>query len=183
MARVSIPFLGWGTDFLDYDNDGWLDLLVVNGHVYPAADRLPWNTSYAQRALLFRNLGPPRHAARATFEDVGEAAGPALTTPRVARGSAIGDLDNDGDIDLVVNNIDDRPTAGGQRGRRTQPGHWLTVRADGRSGAEVSAGRDRLGGLRHRRRRAAACRSGERPRPDLAVGSARRTSASAARRS
>ena len=51
-----IPFLGWGTGFLDYDNDGWLDLAVVNGHVYPAADRRPWNTSYAQRALLFRNL-------------------------------------------------------------------------------------------------------------------------------
>ncbi len=57
LAQVSIPFLGWGTDFLDYDNDGWLDLLVVNGHVYPKADQLPWNTSYAQRALLFRNLG------------------------------------------------------------------------------------------------------------------------------
>ena len=59
VAQVSIPFLGWGTDFLDYDNDGWLDLLVVNGHVYPAADTMPWNTSYAQRALLFRNLRGP----------------------------------------------------------------------------------------------------------------------------
>jgi hypothetical protein len=83
LAQITIPFLGWGTDFLDYDNDGWQDLLVVNGHVYPAADRLPWNTSYAQRALLFRNLGGRR------FEEVGAAGGPALTTPRVARGAAV----------------------------------------------------------------------------------------------
>ena len=69
VAQPSIPFLGWGTDFLDYDNDGWLDLLVVNGHVYPLADRMDWNTSYAQRALLFRNLAGQR------FEDVGAAAG------------------------------------------------------------------------------------------------------------
>ena len=56
IARVSLPFLGWGTSFLDYDNDGWLDLLVVNGHVYPGVDTLPWNTTYAQRGLLLRNL-------------------------------------------------------------------------------------------------------------------------------
>ena len=56
LTLPSMPFLGWGTDFLDYDNDGWLDLLVVNGHVYPAADTSRWNTSYAQRALLFRNV-------------------------------------------------------------------------------------------------------------------------------
>ena len=74
VAQPSIPFLGWGTSFLDYDNDGWLDLLVVNGHVYPLVDRMDWNTSYAQRALLFRNLGNGR------FEDVGLAAGPGLTT-------------------------------------------------------------------------------------------------------
>ena len=63
LAQVTMPFLGWGTNFLDADNDGWQDLLVVNGHVYPAADRLPWNTSYAQRALLFRNLGVPSRAS------------------------------------------------------------------------------------------------------------------------
>ncbi len=124
LAQVSIPFLGWGTDFLDYDNDGWLDLLVVNGHVYPQADDLPWNTSYAQRALLFRNLRGRR------FEEVGAAAGEVLGTPRVARGSAVGDLDNDGGIDIVINNLDGRPTFARNQGA-ARAGHWLTIRLIG----------------------------------------------------
>ena len=121
IAQVSIPFLGWGTDFLDYDNDGWLDLLVVNGHVYPAADTMPWNTSYAQRGLLFRNLDGRR------FEDVGAAAGEGLSTARVSRGSAVGDLDNDGGVDVVINNIDGSPTVARNAGGGSA-GHWLTVR-------------------------------------------------------
>ena len=124
IAQVSIPFLGWGTDFLDYDNDGWLDLLVVNGHVYPAVDRMPWNTSYAQRALLFRNLEGKR------FEEVGAAAGEGLTTPRVSRGSAVGDLDNDGGVDIVINNIDGAPTVARNVGGASA-GHWLTIRLIG----------------------------------------------------
>jgi len=124
LTLPTMPFLGWGTDFLDYDNDGWLDLLVVNGHVYPAADRFPWNTSYAQRALLFRNLAGKR------FEDLGGAAGEVLSTPRVSRGSAVGDIDNDGGIDLVVNNLDDRPTLARNDGG-ARAGHWLTVALKG----------------------------------------------------
>jgi hypothetical protein len=124
VATPSIPFLGWGTDFLDYDNDGWLDLLVVNGHVYPLADKAPWNTSYAQRALLFRNLAGKR------FEEVGAAAGPGLTTPRVSRGSAIGDIDNDGGLDIVVNNLDGAPTMARNVGGG-KAGHWLKVRLIG----------------------------------------------------
>jgi enediyne biosynthesis protein E4 len=117
IARVSIPFLGWGTSFLDYDNDGWLDLLAVNGHVYPAVDALPWNTTYAQRALLLRNL------SGRTFEDVGAASG-ALAVPHVSRGAAVGDLDGDGGVDVVVNNIDGAPMLAVNDGRR---GHWLTL--------------------------------------------------------
>jgi hypothetical protein len=124
VGQVSVPFLGWGTDFLDYDNDGWLDLLVVNGHVYPAADTMPWNTSYAQRALLFRNVKGAR------FEEVGAAAGDGLTTARVSRGSAVGDLDNDGGIDVVINNIDGAPTVARNDGGAAA-GHWLTIRLAG----------------------------------------------------
>jgi hypothetical protein len=124
IAQATIPFLGWGTDFLDYDNDTWPDVFVANGHVYPAADTAPWNTSYRQRALLFRNLAGKR------FEEVGAAAGAALTTPHVARGSAVGDLDDDGGVDIVVNNIDGAPilarneSSGGR-------GHWLRMRLIG----------------------------------------------------
>jgi enediyne biosynthesis protein E4 len=124
IAQVSIPFLGWGTDFLDYDNDGWLDLLVVNGHVYPAVDAMPWNSSYAQRALLFRNVDGRR------FEEIGAAGGDGVTTARVSRGSAVGDLDNDGGIDVVINNIDGVPTIARNIGGGSA-GHWLTLRLVG----------------------------------------------------
>jgi len=128
VAPVTMPFLGWGTNFFDYDNDGWLDIFVANGHVYPNADRRDWNTSYAQRALLFRNLGGRR------FEEIGAAAGAALTTPHTARGAAIADLDNDGRLDIVINNLDDAPTLAhnvikdaGAKDAAGTGRHWLTV--------------------------------------------------------
>ena len=138
VAQVSIPFLGWGTDFLDYDNDGWLDLLVVNGHVYPAADTMPWNTSYAQRALLFRNLEGRR------FEEIGAAAGDGLSDARVSRGSAVGDLDNDGGVDVVINNIDGAPTVARNVGGAAA-GHWLTIRLVGDPGRKCP--RDAIGSV------------------------------------
>jgi hypothetical protein len=149
LSLPTTPFLGWGTDFLDYDNDGWLDLLVVNGHVYPAADKLRWNTSYAQRALLFRNIKGTR------FEDIGRAAGDVLTTPHVSRGSAVGDIDSDGAIDIVINNLDDRPTLARNEGGASA-GHWLTVQLKG--DPEKKCPRDAIGsvvfltaaGVRHR---------------------------------
>ena len=124
VAAPSLPFLGWGTDFIDYDNDGWRDLLVVNGHVYPQADSLPWNTSYAQRALLFRNLEGRR------FEEIGAAAGAVLTTARTARGSAVGDYDNDGGLDILVGVIDGAPVLARNTGGAAA-GHWLSVRLVG----------------------------------------------------
>ena len=175
VAQVSIPFLGWGTDFLDYDNDGWLDLLVVNGHVYPAADQMPWNTSYAQRALLFRNLEGRR------FEEIGAAAGDGLSDARVSRGSAVGDLDNDGGVDVVINNIDGAPTVARNLGGAAA-GHWLTIRLVGDPGRKCP--RDAIGSVVFVTAGGSAApgRSRQRPRPDLAVGSSRPHRARPARR-
>lgn len=99
----TLPFVGWGTAFLDVDHDGWRDLIVANGHVYPAADRHRWGTSYRQRMLLFRNL-------RGVFEDVGGSAGEPFAAPAAGRGLAVGDYDNDGDLDVLLNNLDGPPT-------------------------------------------------------------------------
>ena len=118
-----IPFLGWGTSFIDYDNDGWKDLIVANGHVYPAVDSHQWGTSFAQQPLLFRNLGTGR------FERVGAAPGSGLAGAWSSRGLAIGDLDGDGRLDVVLNNIDASPTI--LRNVAATRNHWLTLRLIG----------------------------------------------------
>jgi hypothetical protein len=123
LGEVTIPFLGWGTSFLDFDNDGWLDLFVVNGHVYPVVDANQWGTSYAQQALLFRNL------KNGKFERVGAPPGSALANAWNSRGLAIGDLDGDGRLDAVINNLDSQPTL--LRNVATPVGHWLGIRLIG----------------------------------------------------
>ena len=122
LGEITIPFLGWGTSFLDYDNDGWVDLFVVNGHVYPAVDLNQWGTSFAQQALLFRNL------KNGKFERVGAPPGNALANAWPGRGLAVGDLDGDGRLDLVLNNMDSKPTV---LRNVAAAGHWLGLRLVG----------------------------------------------------
>jgi hypothetical protein len=97
LAAVSLPYVGWGTKFFDYDNDGWADLLVVNGHVYP---QLP---TYKQRNLVHHN------ERDGTFSEVGVQLGAPFNEKRTGRGAAFGDIDNDGDVDLLINNLDGAP--------------------------------------------------------------------------
>ncbi|HEX3184260.1 MAG TPA: CRTAC1 family protein, partial [Pyrinomonadaceae bacterium] len=135
LGEPSIPFLGWGTSFLDYDNDGWPDLIVANGHVYPEVDNHQWGTSYAQQPLLFRNLRNGR------FERVGAAPGSGLARALTARGLAVGDLDGDGRLDVVMNNIDSKPAV--LRNVTTPVGNWLSIRLVGDTSKKSS--RDAIG--------------------------------------
>src|SRR5947208_27620 len=96
-------YLGWGCGFFDMDNDGWPDILLCNGHVYPEVEQLKTEAGYAQRKLLYRNLRNRR------FADVSLQVGSGISDPVAARGCAFGDFDNDGDIDVVVNTVNDYP--------------------------------------------------------------------------
>jgi enediyne biosynthesis protein E4 len=104
MADVTYPFLTWSTEFIDYDNDGWKDILTVNGHVFPQVDHHNWGTSWAQRPLLFHNL---KNGEKFELMPAVEGTGLALVIP--GRGAAFGDLFNNGKIDVVVNCIDHVP--------------------------------------------------------------------------
>ncbi len=120
---VNTRWLGWGTSFVDLDNDGWLDLFLVNGHVYPEVWQLPTEAAYQQRKVVYRNLGTGR------FADVSEALGAPVTEPRAGRGAAFGDVDNDGDVDVVVNNVHDAPDL--FRARSDPANHWVLVKLTG----------------------------------------------------
>jgi hypothetical protein len=123
IASVTLPFLGWGTGFLDYDNDGLLDIFAANGHVYPGVDSKDWGTTWAQRPLLFRNLDG------AKFQEVPPATGSGLADVITARGAAFGDLFNDGHIDVVINNMDSTPTL--LRNVVKNSNHWVTLKLVG----------------------------------------------------
>jgi hypothetical protein len=105
------------------DNDGWLDILVCNGHVYPEVEQIKTEAAYAQRKLLYRNLRNGR------FEDVSLKAGPGISTPAPARGCAFGDFDNDGDIDVLVNSVNDYPQL--LRCDSSTGNNWIKVRTIG----------------------------------------------------
>ena len=116
-------FLGWGCGFLDFDNDGWPDILICNGHVYPEVEQLKTEAGYAQRKLLYRNL------RNGHFADVSLNAGSGISNPVAARGCAFGDFDNDGDIDVVVNTVNDYPQL--LRCDSTLQNNWIKVRTIG----------------------------------------------------
>jgi hypothetical protein len=125
-GAVGLPFVGWGTALFDYDNDGWLDLIVANGHVYPQMDqaRRSGSAGYRQRRLLYHNRGD------GTFDEVAARYGAVLTEERVSRGLAVGDLDDDGRLDVVINDLDGSPQV--LRNEITNAGHWLLVRLVGK---------------------------------------------------
>jgi len=116
-------YLGWGCGFFDFDNDGWPDILICNGHVYPEVEQLKTEAGYAQRKLLYRNLRDGR------FEDVSLEAGPGISDRIAARGCAFGDFDNDGDIDVIVNPVNDYPQL--IRCDSETGNNWIKVRTIG----------------------------------------------------
>ncbi len=104
LGQSSLPLVGWGTSFFDMDNDGWLDLFVANGHVYPQMDAVKGSAAYAEPMLLHRNL------RNGTFEEVSKAAGLADMPLKSRRGAAFGDISNNGNIDIVVLNVGEPPS-------------------------------------------------------------------------
>ena len=127
-APASLPLVMWGTAFFDYDNDGWEDLIAVAGHVYPQMDQVKTGASagYRQPKLLYHNNRD------GTFAEVSRQYGPVFADKRVSRGLAAGDLDNDGRVDVVVNDLD--APAQVIRNELADTGHWLIVRLQGKGG-------------------------------------------------
>jgi enediyne biosynthesis protein E4 len=123
LGRGTVGYVGWGDAFVDFDNDGWQDLFVVNGHVYPQVDQGRSSVRYLEPKLLFLNQ------RNGTFKDISKFAGDAIQVPQVSRGMAIGDLFNDGSIEAVVENLKGGPMIlrpeGGQRN------HWISFQLEG----------------------------------------------------
>ncbi len=123
IAQIPVPFVGWGDGLIDYDNDGWKDIIMINGHVYPQVDEHPWGTSFAERPLLFRNTQDGR------FAYVPAVKGSGLATLTSGRGAAIGDLFNNGKMDVVINPIDGPPVL--LKNVNPDHHHWVELKLVG----------------------------------------------------
>ena len=123
VGRGTVGYVGWGDAFVDFDNDGWQDLFVVNGHVYPQVDQIRSSLHYLEPKLLFVNQ------RNGTFRDISKLAGPAIQVPQVSRGMAIGDLFNDGMLEAVVENLKGQPTI--LRPLGSQRNHWISFQLEG----------------------------------------------------
>ena len=121
---VNTRFVGWGCGFLDADNDGWRDILLVNGHVFPEVDALEESDlSYREPPVLYRSL----HGER--FEDISAGAGPGIRQARPARGLALADIDNDGRLEVLINSQNERPALLAQQG--SAAGNWIVLHLEG----------------------------------------------------
>ena len=129
LGNESFLYLGWGTGFHDFDADGRLDVFVVNGHIYPALSSEQVDSDYAQRDLVFLQRDDGR------FEEVGRSAG--LSQMQVGRGAAFADYDNDGDVDVVVTNMNALPSL---LRNDSPPHHWIGLRLVGRDSARDALG-------------------------------------------
>jgi hypothetical protein len=130
IARGTAPYVGWGDAFFDLDNDGWPDLILVNGHVYPQVDIKDIGTRFREPKLLYLN----QHDG--TFRDISKLAGPAIQIPQVSRGLAVGDLFNDGHLEIVVENLEGEPMI-----LRTEGGphnHWISFQLEAAKGSPLA---------------------------------------------
>ncbi|MGZ4816585.1 MAG: CRTAC1 family protein [Terriglobales bacterium] len=132
LVVASLPPVKWGTSFVDLDNDGWLDLIAVAGHVYPQVDTLAEGARYRERALLSLNQRD------GTFCDASRQAGPALQEERVLRGLAVGDLFNDGNMDVVIEDLDGAPEV--LRNPGTLGAHWISFELQGTKSNRLAIG-------------------------------------------
>jgi len=123
VAPATTRYVGWGNTFLDFDNDGWLDLFLVDGHVYPQVDQIASGPKYREPALLFLN------ERTGTFQNVTQMVGPAIQVPRVSRGVAVGDLFNNGHMDIVIENLQGQPTI--LRPEGGPANHWISFQLEG----------------------------------------------------
>ena len=132
VALPALPWVKWGDAFVDLDNDGWLDLIAVSGHVYPQVDALPSGGGYRQPKLLHLNQQD------GTFCDASDLAGPALLERRVSRGLAVGDLFNDGNMDVVIGDLDGGPMV--LRNRGVAGRHWISFGLAGTKSNRLALG-------------------------------------------